>query len=109
VRHATFPRDWASMKPRSSSDPLEELDTRIKQAQKKPEAEPSGAHQAFRMGTDLVAGVLVGSGFGYFVDQFFGTLPLFLIIFVFIGAAAGIKMMIESSMRYSQTKNEEEL
>jgi len=96
------------VKRRSSSDPLEELDTRIQQAQKKPEAQPSGAHQAFRMGTEMVAGVMVGAGFGFFVDRFFGTMPLFLVIFLFIGAAAGVKMMMETSARYSQTENEEE-
>ena len=96
------------MKPRSSSDPLEELNTRIKQAQKKPEDEPSGAHQAFRMGTEMVAGVMVGTGFGFFVDRFFGTMPLFLVIFLFIGAAAGVKMMMQTSARNNQTENEEE-
>lgn len=96
------------MKPRSSSDPLESLDERIKQAQKKPETEPSGASIALRMGTEMVAGVMVGTGFGYFVDDYFGTLPLFLVIFLFIGAAAGVKMMMETSARYSQTETEEE-
>ncbi len=97
------------MKPDSSSDPLEALEKRIKKAQHKPEIEPSGAHIAMRMGSEMVAGVLVGAGFGYFVDKFLGTLPIFLMIFLFIGAAAGVKMMMQTSARYNQTDNEEEL
>jgi len=97
------------MSPQSSEDErLNALDKRIRQAKTRPETEPSGASIALRMGSEMVAGVAVGTGFGYFVDDFFGTLPLFLVIFLFIGAAAGVKMMMETSARYSQQETEEE-
>lgn len=42
-----------------------------------------------RMVTELFAGVLVGTIIGYFFDDIFDTLPIFLIIFIILGAAAG--------------------
>jgi ATP synthase protein I len=42
-----------------------------------------------RAGSELVAGVLVGCGIGYVLDRQFGTSPLFLIIFMMMGMAAG--------------------
>lgn len=42
-----------------------------------------------RAGSDLAAGVLVGCGIGYLLDRQFGTSPLFLIVFMMIGMAAG--------------------
>lgn len=92
----------------SSSDRLEALEQRIKKAKHKPEVEPSGASIALRMGSEMVAGVMVGAGFGYLVDGFFGTIPLFLIIFLFIGSAAGVKMMMQTSARYSDQMETEE-
>lgn len=42
-----------------------------------------------RAGSELGAGVIVGGGIGYLLDQQFGASPLFLIIFLMIGMAAG--------------------
>lgn len=89
------------MKKDSSSDRFDALQKRIDKAQAKPEHQPSGAALAMRMGTELVAGVMVGAGFGYLIDDYFGTLPLFLVVLLFVGAAAGLKMMIQTSDRYS--------
>ncbi len=46
---------------------------------------------------ELVAGLGIGFGIGYSLDRFFGTLPLFLVLFVLLGLAAGIKTMIRSA------------
>lgn len=43
----------------------------------------------FRVGTELVSGVLVGAAVGYFLDRIFDTRPLLLIIFLFFGGVAG--------------------
>lgn len=43
----------------------------------------------FRVGTELVSGVLVGTALGYVLDRVFGTAPWLLIIFLFLGGAAG--------------------
>lgn len=42
-----------------------------------------------RAGSELVAGVLVGSGIGYVIDRQFDVSPLFLIVFMMMGMAAG--------------------
>ena len=52
---------------------------------------------AWRMVIELVAGLGIGFGIGYSLDRFFGTLPVFLVIFVLFGLAAGIKTMLRSA------------
>jgi ATP synthase protein I len=44
---------------------------------------------AFRIGVELVAALIVGVGIGYLIDRALGTMPAFLIVFFFLGAAAG--------------------
>ncbi len=46
---------------------------------------------------ELVAGLAIGFGIGYGLDTFFGTMPLFLILFIFFGLAAGIQTMLRSA------------
>lgn len=53
--------------------------------------------QAMRLSIDLAAGVIVGVGAGYFLDRWLGTLPLFMIVGLFIGMAAGVKNMMRSA------------
>ena len=38
---------------------------------------------------ELISGVIVGAGIGYLLDILFGTRPLLLIIFLFLGGVAG--------------------
>jgi ATP synthase protein I len=45
---------------------------------------------AFRVGVELLAALVVGGGIGWLLDRLFGTLPLFLLIFFFLGAGAGL-------------------
>lgn len=42
-----------------------------------------------RAGSELTAGVLVGCGVGYVLDRQFDTSPIFLIVFLMVGFAAG--------------------
>jgi len=44
---------------------------------------------ALRIGTDLVAALVVGVGFGVLLDYWLETKPWFLIVFFLLGAAAG--------------------
>jgi ATP synthase protein I len=44
---------------------------------------------AFRVLSEFVAAVMVGTALGWGVDRFFGTSPIFLILFLLMGAAAG--------------------
>ncbi len=45
---------------------------------------------ALRIVTDLVAGPVVGGGIGWLIDRASGLSPIFLIIFFFLGLAAGV-------------------
>jgi ATP synthase protein I len=57
----------------------------------------SQAQLAWRMVIELVAGLGIGFGIGYGLDWVFGTLPLFLVLFIGLGFAAGIKTMLRSA------------
>ena len=43
-----------------------------------------------RIATELVAGIAVGTFIGWMLDNWLGTLPLFMIILFFLGAMAGM-------------------
>ncbi|MEX0808350.1 MAG: AtpZ/AtpI family protein [Dongiaceae bacterium] len=45
---------------------------------------------ALRIGVELVAGLVVGGGMGWLLDMWLGTGPFLLILFFFLGAAAGM-------------------
>ena len=52
---------------------------------------------AFKLGTELVAAVVVGTIIGFILDSWFDTKPWLLIIFFFLGAAAGILNVIKAA------------
>ena len=49
---------------------------------------------AFRLGTELVAAVVVGTIIGFILDNWFDTKPWFIITFFFMGVIAGILNVI---------------
>ena len=57
----------------------------------------SQAHIAWRMVTELVAGLLVGFGIGYGLDALFGTRPWLLVLFTLLGFAAGVRTMLRTA------------
>ena len=77
---------------------LKEISTRLKIAKKniqKEEQETVGSNaasfgKALKISTELVAAVIVGSTIGFLLDNWFGTKPLLIICFFFMGVAAGI-------------------
>lgn len=77
---------------------LEDFDTRLKRLQaetrppqrKRATDEPtSGMGVAFAISAHMVAGVIGGAGIGYLLDKWLGTSPWLLVVFFFLGAAAG--------------------
>jgi ATP synthase protein I len=46
--------------------------------------------RAFRVGSELLAGLLVGGLLGLGLDRLFGTEPLFLLVGIGVGFAAGV-------------------
>ncbi len=57
----------------------------------------SQAQLAWRMVIELVAGLGIGFGIGYGLDTAFGTMPIFLVLFIFFGLAAGVNTMMRSA------------
>ena len=45
---------------------------------------------AVRIGTELVAALVIGVGFGILLDNWLGTKPWLMLLFFLLGAAAGI-------------------
>ena len=54
---------------------------------------------AFKLGTELVAAVAVGTIIGFILDNWFGTKPWLILIFFFIGVVAGIMNVIRSAKK----------
>ena len=77
----------------------DDLKVRLKIAKKKinPEKDPtsrSNLCQAFKMSTELVSAVLVGTIIGFILDTWFDTKPWLIIIFFFVGVVAGITNVV---------------
>ena len=80
---------------------LEDLNSRLYRAREKSRAnkepgssigkeEMTGYSMAIRIGTEMVAALIVGVGIGYFLDYWLETKPWFLVVFFFLGAGAGV-------------------
>ena len=82
----------------------EQLKDRLKNARKKLKIEKenpqtSNFGQAFKLSTELVAAVLVGTIIGVILDNWFDTKPWLIIIFFFVGVVAGILNVIRSAKK----------
>ena len=83
----------------------EDFKTRLKIAKSKfknkllNESEKRGSFMgsAFKLGTELVAAVAVGTIIGFILDSWFDTKPWLIIIFFFLGAAAGMLNVIRAA------------
>jgi|TARA_B100001758_G_scaffold203837_1_gene183580 ATP synthase protein I len=54
---------------------------------------------AFKMSTELVSAVAVGTIIGFILDNWFGTKPWLILIFFFVGVVAGIMNVIKSAKK----------
>ena len=86
---------------------LKEISTRLKIAKKnikKVKENNRGSNaaslgKALKISTELVATVVVGSTIGFLLDNWFGTKPLLIICFFFMGVAAGILNVFKSAKK----------
>ena len=86
---------------------LKEITTRLEIAKKnfkKDQLESNGTNaaslgKALKIGTELIAAVIVGSTLGFILDNWFDTKPMLTITFFIIGVAAGILNVIKSAKR----------
>ncbi len=70
-----------------------------KQVQSDSEKRGSYMGSAFKLGTELVSAVAVGTIIGFILDSWFDTKPWLIIIFFFLGTAAGIMNVIRTANR----------
>ena len=61
------------------------------------EGKSSPIGTAFKLSTELVSAVAVGTIIGFILDKTFGTKPWLIIIFFFVGVIAGITNVIRSA------------
>ena len=52
---------------------------------------------AFKMSTEMVASVVVGTIIGFILDNWFGTKPWLILIFFFVGVIAGILNVVRTA------------
>ena len=64
---------------------------------KKQNTSPIGT--AFKLSTELVSAVAVGTIIGFILDKTFGTKPWLILIFFFVGVVAGIYNVIRSAKK----------
>ena len=73
-----------------------------KQVESESEKKGSFMGSAFKLGTELVAAVVVGTIIGFILDSWFGTKPWLIVIFFFLGAAAGMLNVIRAANRMQE-------
>lgn len=78
----------------SELDQLENRLEKVREAQEKEKPRHTGSGKAmsvaFRIIAELVIGILVGTAIGWFLDDWLGTAPWFLIAFFILGFVAGL-------------------
>ncbi len=92
---------------------LEDFKTRLKIAKSKlPSNETNKSEKkgiflgnAFKLGTELVAAVIVGTIIGFILDNWFGTKPLLIITFFVFGAIAGITNVVRAAKKMQGDKD----
>ncbi len=90
---------------------LDALDKRLDAATGRNPSAPSEAElrrrsgtlgKAMRLSTELVAGVFGGGLIGWLLDQWLGTMPLLLVIFLLLGVAAGLLNAVRTARQMSK-------
>tara|TARA_Y100001949_G_scaffold114233_1_gene97129 strand:- start:2417 stop:2692 length:276 start_codon:yes stop_codon:yes gene_type:complete len=87
--------------------PDDEFKSRLKIAKNKAEVHKDQKDQkssssmgtAFKMSTELVSAVAVGTIIGFILDNWFGTKPWLILIFFFVGVAAGIMNVVKTAKK----------
>ena len=60
---------------------------------------PSSIGTAFKISTELVSAVVVGTIIGFILDKTFDTKPWLMLVFFFVGVVAGIVNVFKSAKK----------
>lgn len=97
----------------SEPDPerLRALEERMAKLTEKPKKKDVSTAKAFsqgevawRMVIELASGIIVGTGLGYGLDYWFGTMPIFLVILSVLGFIAGVRTMMGTARELQMKK-----
>ena len=78
---------------------LQTLKKKVFEKEHKKKHNPSPIGNAFKLSTELVSAVVVGTIIGFILDKTFGTKPWLILIFFFVGVIAGIMNVIKSAKK----------
>ncbi|MBT5049526.1 MAG: AtpZ/AtpI family protein [Rhodospirillaceae bacterium] len=92
---------------------LRDLDARLQQARQAAHKEAdkgspgsnsrSGLGFAMRLGVEMVSALVIGVAIGYFLDLWLGTKPWLMLLFFFLGSAAGFMGVYRAAAGLGQT------
>ena len=91
--HSEMPNDRFKTRLKIAKEKLKSKDLNKRMEQK------SNIGNAFKMSTELVSAVAVGTIIGFILDNWFDTKPWLIIIFFFVGVVAGILNVIRSAKK----------
>ncbi|MEP1931725.1 MAG: AtpZ/AtpI family protein [Roseibium sp.] len=57
----------------------------------------TGYAQAVKMSSEFIAGIIVGAGMGWLLDEWLGTSPFGLIVFLLLGFVAGVLNVLRAA------------
>ena len=88
-------------------DDLRALETRLqdmrrREAAKNRKPPPTGMGIAYRFMSELVVALVAGGAIGWGLDRLFGTRPILLIVFVLLGAGAGVRNVVYAASKLNQ-------
>ncbi len=98
-----------------SGSSMQNLDRRLQAARRKHEpkkgreAEPrnmAGVGVGLRIAVDLVAGVAVGVGIGWYLDSVLETKPWLLLLFTILGFCAGLLNVYRTARQLEENKSQ---
>lgn len=97
---------------------LDELEAKLRKARAARETADRGSGEsagmasttrqigvAYRIFVELLAGILVGAGLGWFLDRILGTAPWFMLGLLVLGIVAGFVNTIRAAQRMSAEMN----
>lgn len=97
------------------SERLQRLNAALDKARPRDQSQPagkgndtstaSGMALAFRLGSEFVAGVLVGAAIGWGIDQMFDLAPWGILVFTLIGFGAGVVNMMRAAGEIGRKKS----
>jgi ATP synthase protein I len=66
-------------------------------ASRRSKGSATGYAQAVKMSSEFIAGIIVGAGIGWLLDEWLGTSPFGLIVFLLLGFVAGVLNVLRAA------------